>query len=62
MNVSGWLTVIIVTSRGAAILDKPEGKNLIEDLWKETVEDLAKIDSNLAMYATAQWFTEKSDE
>jgi hypothetical protein len=48
--------VVIVTSRGAAILDKPEGKKFIEDLWKETVEDLAKIDTSLGTYATAQWF------
>jgi hypothetical protein len=36
--------------RGAALLDKPEGQRFIQELWKEIVADVAKIDPALKSY------------
>ncbi|KAL7798576.1 hypothetical protein V8C37DRAFT_368338 [Trichoderma ceciliae] len=36
---------------GAAFLDKPEGKEFIDRLWKESVKDVAAVDPTLSSYA-----------
>ncbi|KAI6777790.1 uncharacterized protein J7T54_001399 [Emericellopsis cladophorae] len=38
---------------GAAILDTPEGNKFTDDLWNETVMDLAKMDPALSTYVAA---------
>jgi hypothetical protein len=48
------MLTMMIACRGAAILNKPEGSKFIEDLWRETVEDLTKIDPALGTYIAAQ--------
>jgi hypothetical protein len=38
-------------NRGAAFLNGPYAEGFVERLWKETVEDLAKVDVGLRRFA-----------
>ncbi len=37
--------------RGAALLNGPHAEKFVEQLWKATVEDLAKVNQELSRFA-----------